>query len=102
MAKLTLTVELTDTEQAILKNDLVDINAWLQAAMTGKVNNCWKRMQSEWTTKLMNDSSFTDPIPSNQADFVTLVTSRSDYKTRKEIQDAADAAFAEHAKKSGT
>ena len=102
MSKLTLTVELTDTEQAILKNDLVDINAWLQAAMTGKVNNCWKRMQSEWTTKLMNDSSFTDPIPSNQADFVTLVTSRSDYKTRKEIQDAADAAFAEQAKKSGT
>ena len=102
MAKLTLTVELTDTDQAILKNDLVDINAWLQAAMTGKVNNCWKRMQSEWTTKLMNDSSFTDPIPSNQADFVTLVTSRSDYKTRKEIHDAADAAFAEQAKKSGT
>tara|TARA_R100000664_G_C2716791_1_gene111604 strand:- start:48 stop:356 length:309 start_codon:yes stop_codon:yes gene_type:complete len=102
MAKLTLTVELTDTEQAILKNDLIDLDAWLQAAMTGKVNNCWKRMQSEWTTKLMNDSSFTDPIPSNQADFVTLITSRSDYKTRKEIQDAEDAAFAEQAKKSGT
>ena len=82
MAKLTLTVELTDTEQAILKNDLLDLDAWLQAAMTGKVNNCWKRMQSEWTTKLMNDDSFTDPIPSNQADFVTLVTARSDYKDR--------------------
>ena len=102
MAKLTLTVELTDTEQTILKNDLLDIDAWLQAAMAGKKNNCWKRMQSEWTTKLMNDDSFTDPIPSNQADFVTLVTSRSDYKTRKEIEDAADAAFAEQAKKSGT
>ena len=102
MAKLTLTVELTDTEQSILKNDLLDLNAWLQAAMTGKVNNAWKRMQSEWTTKLMSDESFTDPIPSNQADFVKLVTARSDYKTRKEIQDAADAAFAEQAKKSGT
>ena len=82
MAKLTLTVELTDTEQSILKNDLVDINAWLQAAMTGKINNCWKRMQSEWTTKLMNDDSFSDPIPSNQSDFVKLVTARSDYKDR--------------------
>ena len=82
MAKLTLTVELTDTEQLILKNDLLDLDAWLQAAMTGKVNNSWKRMQSEWTTKLMNDDSFTDPIPSNQADFVTLVTARSDYKNR--------------------
>jgi len=82
MAKLTLTVELTDTEQSILKNDLVDINAWLQAAMTGKINNCWKRMQSEWTTKLMSDDSFTDPIPSNQTDFVKLVIARSDYKDR--------------------
>ena len=82
MAKLTLTVELSDTEQTILKNDLLDLDAWLQAAMSGKVNNCWKRMQSEWTTRLMNDDSFTDPIPSNQADFVTLVTARSDYKDR--------------------
>ena len=82
MAKLTLTVELSATEQAILKNDLLDLDAWLQAAMTGKVNNCWKRMQSEWTTKLMNDDSFTDPLPSIQADFVTLVTARSDYKDR--------------------
>ena len=82
MAKLTLTVELSDTEQAILKNDLLDLDAWVQAAMTGKVNNCWKRMQSEWTTRLINDESFTDPIPSNQADFVKLVTARSDYKDR--------------------
>jgi hypothetical protein len=36
MATLTLTVEVTDTEQAILLNDLLDINDWLQAAMLGK------------------------------------------------------------------
>ena len=89
MATITLTVEVTDTEQAILLNDLLDIDAWLQSAMAGKKNNCWKRMQQEWTTKLMNDDSFTDPIPSNQADFVALVTARSDYKTRAE-RDAAE------------
>ena len=82
MATITLTVELTDTEQAILHNDLLNIDEWLQGAMNGKKNNCWKRMQQEWTTKLMNDDSFTDPIPSNQADFVTLVTAREDYQTR--------------------
>jgi len=90
MAKLTLTVELTDTEQTILKNDLLDINAWLQDAMTGKKNNCWKRMQFEWTTRLMNDDSFTDPIPSNQADFVKLVTARSDYKDRAARDKASE------------
>ena len=90
MATITLTVEVTDTEQDILLNDLLNINDWLQGAMTGKKNNCWKRMQQEWTTKLMNDESFTDSIPSNQADFVALVTARDDYQTRTE-RDAASA-----------
>ena len=89
MAKLTITIEVDDTDQLVLKNDLLDIDAWAQAAMTGKINNCWKRMQSEWTTKLMNDESFTDSIPSNKADFVTLVTGRSDYKDRA-ARDAAE------------
>ena len=89
MAKLTLTIEVDDTQQSILKNDLLDINTWVQEAMTGKINNCWKRMQQEWTTKLKNDSSFTDPIPSNQADFVKLVLARSDYKNRKARDDAS-------------
>lgn len=84
MAKLTITIEIDDTDQTVLKNDLIDINQWAQDAMTGKINNCWKRMQSEWTQKLMNDESFTDSIPSNKADFVTLVTSREDYKNREQ------------------
>ena len=87
MAKLTITVEVDDTQQSILKNDLLDINAWVQDAVTGKINNAWKRMQREWTTKLMDDSSFTDPIPSNQEDFVKLILARSDYKNRKARDD---------------
>lgn len=83
MAELTLTIKVDDTDQLVLKNDLLDIDAWVQDAMTGKINNCWKRMQREWTDKLMNDSSFTDSIPSNKADFVKLITARSDYKDRK-------------------
>ena len=89
MATMTITVEVTDTEQAVMLNDLLDINEWVQNAVTGKKNNCWKRMQTEWTTKLMNDDSFTDAIPSNQADFVALVIARSDYKNRKARDDAS-------------
>ena len=88
MADLTVTITLNDTQQAIMNNDLLDIKTWIEDAVAGKQNNCWKRMQTEWTTKLMNDDSFTDPIPSNQADFVTLVTGRSDYKTRTERDEA--------------
>ena len=88
MAEITLTIKVNDTDQTVLKNDLLDIDAWVQAAMTGKINNCWKRMQQEWTTKLMNDESFTDSIPSNKADFVKLIKSRSDYKDRKARDEA--------------
>jgi len=88
MATITLSIELTDTQQAILLNDMLNINDWLQAAKAGVINHAWLIMQKEWVNTLMNDSDFTDSIPSNQADFVTLVTGRSDYKTRTE-RDAA-------------
>ena len=88
MADLKVEITVNDTMQKIMLNDLLSIEDWIKDAVAGKQNNCWKRMQSEWTTKLMNDNSFTDPIPSNQADFVTLITGRDDYKTRKERDEA--------------
>ena len=94
MANHTKSVVLTDLQQQILSNDLYNdsdnagLDAWIQAAVDGKIANCWKRMQQEWTTKLMNDDSFTDAIPSNQADFVALVIGRSDYQNRKARDDA--------------
>ena len=94
MANHTKTITLTDLQQKILSNDLYNdtdnagIDTWIQGAMDGKLNNCWKRFQREWTDKLMNDDSFTDAIPSNQADFVALVTARADYKNRKARDDS--------------
>ena len=94
MATHNKTISLTDLQQKILSNDLYNdtdnagIDKWLQDAIDGKINNCWSRIQNTWTQKLMDDDSFTDPIPSNQKDFVNLVTARSDYKTRKQRDDS--------------
>ena len=93
MATHNKTVSLTDVQQTILSNDLYNdtdnagIDTWIQNAIDGKVNSCWKRMQREWTTKLMDDPSFNDPIPSNQEAFVNIVTGRPDYKNRKTRDD---------------
>ena len=93
MANHTKTTTLTDLQQTILSDSLYNdsdnagLDLWIQNAVDGKINNCWKRMKREWTQKLMDDESFTDPIPSNQADFVALVTARSDYKNRKQRDD---------------
>lgn len=81
---ITVTVTINDIDEKVLLNDLLDINEWVQSAVSGKINNCWGRMQTNWTQQLMNDASFTDSIPSNKTDFVTLVTSRDDYQTRSE------------------
>ena len=94
MATHNKTVSLTDLQQTILKNDLYSdtdnagLDKWIQDAVDGKISNCWKRMQREWTQKLMDDDSFTDPIPSSKEAFVNLVTARADYKTRKQRDDS--------------
>ena len=81
MAKI-ITIEIDDTAVMVLLNDIINMDEWVENAVTGKINSCWKRMQNNWTTQLINDASFTDSIPSNKTDFVTLVTSREDYKDR--------------------
>jgi len=93
MATHTKTVSLTDLQQKILSNDLYNdtdnagLDAWIQAAVDGKINKCWTRFQQEWTTRLMDDASFTDAIPSNQEAFVNLVLARADYKNREDRDD---------------
>ena len=41
MANLTVEIDLTDTEENNMKSHLVDIDAWVLALTTEKVNNCW-------------------------------------------------------------
>ena len=87
MATHTKTVSLTDLQQKILSNDLYNaadnagLDKWIQDAVDGKINNCWKRFQTEWTTKLLDDSTVS-AISASKSDFVDQVTSRSDYKNR--------------------
>ena len=43
-------IKLTDLQQKILSNDLYNdtdnagLDDWIQKAVDGKINNCWKRM----------------------------------------------------------
>ena len=72
---------LSSTEEAVLKNDLLDIQDWVTKAIDGKVNNCKKRMIAEWLPKLYADDSVSS-IPASEDEIVALVVARSDYKDR--------------------
>ena len=79
---------ISDIEMKILKHDIYDkdnesnpLSLWVSGSITGKINNCYKRMQSEWIPKLMADSSV-NAISASRDDFVNQVINRSDYSNR--------------------
>jgi len=74
---------LTVTEESVLKNDLLDVEVWVNGAIDGKVVNCKKRMIAEWMPKLYADESVTQ-IPANEDEIIALVVARSDYLDRSE------------------
>ena len=46
---------ISDTDMLLLKNDLYDENnpdnpahLWVENALTGKINQCYKRMKNQW------------------------------------------------------
>ena len=78
---LNVSGSISNTDEKLLLNDLLGIQDWVDGALTGKINNCWKRFQTEWTTKLLNDETVT-AISASKAEFVEQVTNRTDYKTR--------------------
>lgn len=72
---------LTELEEKILKNDLVDIQSWVDGAIEGKINNCKKRMLSEWQPKLLADPEV-ESIPATEEGIINLIVARADYKDR--------------------
>jgi hypothetical protein len=79
---------ISDTDMLILKYDIYDENnennpvtKWVDGALTGKVNNCYKRMKTQWVPILMDDVNVS-AISASKDDFVLQVTNRSDYKNR--------------------
>ena len=74
---------LSSTEEAVLKNDLLNVEVWVNGAIDGKVNNCKKRMIAEWLPKLYADESVTQ-IPANEDEMIALVVARADYSNRVE------------------
>jgi len=101
MAK-TITITISDIDEKLLYNELLQtvskdgvdnegIKDWHEKASSGKINSVWKRFQQEWTTKLMNDPNFTDPIESDKDKFVAQVLAHADYKDRATKEAEAQA-----------
>ena len=76
-------ISLSTVDTSALKNDLLDIQEWVEGALRGKINKCKKRMCQEWREILYADESVTQ-IPKDNDTLVSLIVARDDYKNRAE------------------
>ena len=80
---VTVTVEISDHNEKLLLNDLLDIDDWIQKAVIGKINSCGKRMAVEATVVLKADDSV-ETMPATDEGLQKALLARDDYKNRAE------------------
>ena len=78
---VTITVQVSTTDEKILLNDLLDIDDWVQPAVVGKINNCKKRMAIQATAVLKADSDV-ETMPATDDGLIAALLARDDYKNR--------------------
>jgi hypothetical protein len=80
-------IEIEDADVLCLENDLLDIEQWIRAALLGKINNCKKRLISEWMPRLISDMDV-DTIPADEDGLINMITTRPEYQNRAKREDS--------------
>jgi len=84
---LVITVNISDEQEACLLDSILDIDAWVQAAVIGKVNQSKKRMIVREQPAVMADPSI-ETIPATEAGLIAVIQARGEYMNRAQ-RDAA-------------
>ena len=84
----TITIELTELEKKIMENDVVSAQAWVQAAVEGKINQCRKRIVASHTQTLLDDPEV-DTIPATSDGICENLFNSAGYKNRAERDASA-------------
>ncbi len=76
---------ITDDEQKILENDLLDIVDWINKAIEGKINNCSKRLAQTEAERLKNTGA--KMIPASVSDLCKSALVNPGYLNRKKREE---------------
>jgi|TARA_R110002020_G_scaffold457215_1_gene674051 hypothetical protein len=82
-------LEISDSDIKVLQHDLLNIEDWINGAVTGKIAACKSRLLNEWTGRLIGDPSVI-AIPANENELIDMIVNRPDYQNRFE-RDALNA-----------
>ena len=82
-----ITIELDDTEQKILLNDLLDWQQWIEDAIVNKLANRKKALKDFWKDKFEQEKSV-ENIPTDEDLLLDLIFSQPEYKSRVERDES--------------
>ena len=84
----TISIEISELEKKIMENDVISAQAWVQAAVEGKINQCRKRIVASHTQTLINDPEV-DTIPATSDGICENLFNSAGYQSRAERDDSA-------------
>jgi len=84
----TFTINITELEKKILEEHLLDVQAWIEAAVEGKINQCRKRTVASHTQTLINDPEV-ENIPATSDGICENLFNSAGYQNRAERDASA-------------
>ena len=78
------TVTLTEDEETAMKNDLLDLPAWIEGAIRGKINNTRKRMVATGVNELRKAGL---TVPASDTDVISTYAALPGYKNRQQREE---------------
>jgi len=81
-------IDIPDHDLKALQHDLLNIEEWVQDAITAKIYACRARLIDQWFPVILADRSVTS-VPADEAAIVNLITNRPDYMNRADREAAS-------------
>jgi len=85
----TITLEITEEDYKLLIHEIIDPEAWIKNAISGKVNSIKKRLIPVVVNKMINDDNVIS-IPANKNEICNYEFSKPDYKNAAERKEAQE------------
>lgn len=77
----TFNLEISDLDNSILENDLLDVHEWIRLALVGKISSVKSRLMKEAQEALIRDPDI-QTMPATEEGILELYFSRPYYKNR--------------------
>lgn len=85
---ITIQVQISEFDEKVLKHEIVDVQAWVQSALNGKINKVKARLSETAQFELFGDPNI-ESIPATVSGSISLYFNQSYYQNREQRVSAS-------------